>query len=291
MDLDALIQQTQDKMMKLNNSMDSYSKGIEEHKITMNAALDIITESTESAKESMSQNQILVNQLAQRIESLGATTNSKITELDERLSDFAAKIESIEEGINSKLTAYSEVMTTSSQSTENASQIAITSSSDYLERVKELERSFNDTISTMDQDKETINTSIVSTIEKTTVGFDESVENLSGLKNLLTTRTDELTQKLTSMMEAAKSLSEDLLDSIKSLHQEKLSTIESIIGLDIVNQITEGGSSWKEATETLKELGLDDIAQYTSKIEEVLGFTEKVQDIYDEIKPVIELIA
>ena len=291
MDLNALVEQTQGKMLNLREGMDTYAQAVEEYQSATNTTLDILNESIGSAKESIEQNQVLVTEVLQNIENLGENTNTRVNELEEQVSEFTSRIESIEDEINSRLIECTDLMISSISSCNESFEGATTVASDYVERVKELENNFSNTISTIDQHKETISSVVQSTIDTTTTQFEESLSNLSELRELYSSKTEALLNQFNLMVESTNSLTQDLLNDTKSMQEEKFATIEGLIGTTAISNLADASSSWKEASEGLNDLGLDDIAQFSSKIDEVLEFTDKVQDVYDTIKPVIDLIS
>lgn len=290
MDLDTLIDQTEVKMQSVSAGMDVYAEAIQEYRATFDETLSVINESTERAQQSISENLSLLNQMTDTIGSLGEAANSQIDELDQKLAEFTAKAESIEQEITARVIAYSESLATTTQSALDASQSLIATSTNYTDLIQSFEDNFNDTTTAVDQLKDALLTTIGSTVETATGGFEGSVENLTSLKDLCSTKANELLEQFKSMVEVSESLSQDLLDGTKALNGDKLALVESLIGSDIVEKITEGSSTLKDAAETLRSMGLDDIERYVSSIDDVLGYTDKVNDIYDSIKPLIDLI-
>lgn len=290
MDLDALLEQNQTKMQAVSAIMNTYTDTIQEYRATFDETLSVIADMTERAKQSINENQSLINQMKDAIGSLGAASDSKIDELGQKLGEFSEKAESIEQEITETIISYAESLQANTQSALDSSQSLISSSTDYADLIQDFAGNFHDTASAFDQLKEVLLETIGSTVETAAGGLDGSVENLSSLKDLCSTNATELLEKFQSMAEASESLSQDLLDRTTALNGDKLALVESVIGSDIAGKIVDGSSTLKDAADTLRTLGLDDIEEYATKISDVLEYTDKIQDIYNEIKPLIELV-
>lgn len=291
MDLDSLLEQTNSKMLSLSAGMNQYSEAILSYRGVYEQTLSIISESTEKAQQSINENRSIINQVMDLIGSFGDTANSKLDELDQKLSNFSESAQSIEQEITSRIIDFSESLATNTQSVTDISNNLISRSTNYIDMIQVLEDSFGDVTTAFDQLKDAVMPTIGSTVDTSMGSFEVYVDNLSLLKDLCSTKATELSEQFKSMLAVAESLSQDLLEGTKALNGDKLVLIESLISSDIVNKIAEGSSTLKDAAETLRSLGLDDIEKYATSIDEILEYTDKVNDIYDSIRPLIDLIA
>ena len=109
-------------------------------------------------------------------------------------------------------------------------------------------------------------------------------------KQLCLSKAQEAVEQLQSMSESAETKSVELLQDLQTSNSDNLAILESLFTVEIASSLTDAAGNLTDAGSALQSLGTQDIEKYRSNIDDILEYSDKLTDIYDEIKPVIDLL-
>ena len=288
--LDALIDQSVQRMLSLSTSADQILGVINQTDLAIAQITETVESSKQEAQTSFDNFSSKLDEAEQSLEAILQTTLGSLNALTDRATQLDGQTEATANEIKTQL---DEIRSFSEEVASNIQQQAESTQTE----LSELAQSTETFQSEVTNQQEALTASLEgfrADVDSAKQSFESNTENVT---SQLTSFEQDIASKLTALIadvdgvlqegDARLDLVQVLLDSTSA---DVISSVESVFLQEFSSELSSASDMLNQGISILKSTGIDQLDDFVGRFREVLGKVDEVLDLFEEIKPVLEMV-
>jgi uncharacterized phage infection (PIP) family protein YhgE len=288
--LDALTEQSVQRMLNLSASSDQVLSALTQTEMAITKITETIEASKQEAQTSFDNFGSKLDEAEQSLQAILQTTLGSLNALTDRATQLDEQTDTTANEIKTRL---DEVKSFVEESVSNIQQQSEALQTELSGIVQSTEAFQTELVS----QQETVTGSLEgfrAAVDSARQSFESSTENLTAQ---LTSFEQDIASKLTALIADIDGVLQEgdaRLDSVQALldstSADILSSVETLFLQEFSSELSGASDVLNQGITLLKSTGVDQLDDFVGRFREILGKVDEVLDLFEEIKPVLEMV-